>query len=64
MSNWNHLHLSLLDIGWLSIVTEESFVVCPHQARKRTQQQLQQEKKQTSNYDKAHCFESGKLKHF
>lgn len=49
MSNWNHLHLSLLDIGWLSIVTEESLVVRPHQARKRTQQQLEQEKEQQTN---------------
>lgn len=55
MSNWNHLHLSLLDIGWLSIVAEESFVMRPHQARKRTQQQLEKKKNnisQTSHWDK------------
>lgn len=41
----NHLHLPLLDVGWLSVATEEPFVVRPHQARKRTQQQLEEDKR-------------------
>ena len=40
----NHLHLPLLDVGRLSVATEEAFVVRPHQARERTQQQLEKDK--------------------
>lgn len=47
-SKRNHLHLPLFDVGWLSIATEESFVVRPHQARERTQQQLEEDEENIS----------------
>lgn len=54
-SKRNHLHLPLFDIGWLSIATEESFVVRPHQARERTQQQLEEDKDKISVLKLAEC---------